>query len=59
MLDTPDAGYWMLDLDAGDRILELATWMLGVLDAEDAGCRRYWMPEILDTGDTRCWRSGC
>ena len=56
MLDTPDAGYWTLELDAGDRILELATWMLGALDDEDAGCWRYWMPEILDAGDIGYWR---
>ena len=55
MLDTLDAGYWTLELDAGDRILELVTWMLGVLDAEDTGCRRYWILEILDAGDTGCW----
>ena len=46
----------MLELDAGDRILELVTWMLGVLDAEDTGCRRYWILETLDAGDSGCWR---
>ena len=56
MLDTLDAGYWTLELGAGDRILELVTWILGVLDAEDTGCRRYWMPKILDTGDIGYWR---
>ena len=56
MLDTPDAGYWTLELDASDRILELVTWMLGVLDAEDTGCRRNWMSEKLDAGETGCRR---
>ena len=54
MLDTLDAGYWTLELDAGDRILELVTWMLGVLDAGDTECRRYWILEILDAGDNGC-----
>ena len=30
--------------------------MLGALDDEDAGCWRYWMPEILDAGDIGYWR---
>ena len=44
-----------------DRILEAGysgCWMLdtgtGYLDAGGAGCRRYWMPEILDAGDSGC-----
>ena len=54
----------MLELDAGDRILELVTWMLGVLDAGDTGFRRYWILVILDAGevdaeDARCWCWRC
>ena len=49
MLDTLDAG-----AGSGDRILELVTWVLGVLDAEDTGCRRYWILVILDAGDSGC-----
>ena len=51
MLDTLDAGYWTLELDAGDRILELATWMLGVLDAGNIEYWRYWMLETVGAGD--------
>ena len=50
MLDTLDAGYWTLELDAGDRILELVTWMLGVLDAGNIENWRYWMLETVDAG---------
>ena len=31
-------------------------WMPKMLDAGDTGCRRYWMPEILDAGDIGYWR---
>ena len=33
--------------------------MLGVLDAEDAGCRRYWILEILDAGEVDAEDAGC
>ena len=56
MLDTLDTGHWTLELDAVDRILELVTWMLRVLDAEDTRCR---ILEILDAGDAGCWCWRC
>ena len=61
MLGTLDAEYWTLELDAGDRILELVTWVLGVLDAEDTGCQRYWILEMpgVGAGDACCFIIVC
>ena len=64
MLDTLDAGYWTLELDAGDRILELVTWVLGywlpeTLDAGNIGYWRYWMLETVDAEDAGCWCWRC
>ena len=60
MLDTPDAGYWTLELDAGDRYWNWLPgcwgyWMLEILDAGDIGYWRYWMPETVDAGDACCF----